>query len=456
MQNILNEDETYLVGGIVRDILTGREDIKDVDIVTKNPKHIINKFSERIRTCVLLDEKFQVYRLFFKDEKNYYVDITKLQGQDIREDLSRRDFTVNAVAVKNGAFVHIIDPYNGVADIQKKVIKEIDRQNIIDDPLRILRAFRLKATCDFEIEEATLKDISMLAQEIGRVAEERVKSEIFKILNSSRAKDIFSELFKTGVLTTIFPFIKEYEGYFSGKRHSYDLLDHSLKMMEFLEKFYNNNSFPIYITRETVDYETEYEGKVIALLKLAALFHDVGKLFTRRDRDGKITYYEHEKMGAEFIRDFLTNKKYATETVNFIVTLIRFHMYPFYLIQFGAMNANMTPRSYLKLKKAFGERVAVLFNFAVCDSLATSDDDSTKTIIELIKKLYDLYVNYEAKEKKVSFLSGNEIMNLLNIKQGPLVGEILTALKEASLSGAVNSKDDAVMYIKSYYEKSVG
>lgn len=456
VREIIKKENTFLVGGIVRDIIIGRPDIKDIDIVTERPLEIIANYSNKIRAKVLLDKDYEIYRVFLKDEKRFYLDISKLQGNNILEDLSRRDFSINAVAVKfSREGFKLIDPFNGIVDIEEKLIRMTEKKNLTEDPLRIIRAFRLKAELGFQIDSATKNEIKEVAEKLNNVAEERIKGEIFKILNTKNAKDTFYELYLNKVLSVIFPFISEYSGYFCGRRHKLDLLMHSFKTMEIIESYCNDNSFPVPVSDEVLNYETEYEAKLHGLLKLTALLHDVGKLFTRNEVNGKVTYYEHEKVGSEYLRDFLQKRRFATETVNFIVQLVRFHMYPFHIMDFGERDISFSPRIYLKIEKVFGDRVSLLFNLAISDSYATSDDLQTKKVIDMLKKLYNLYIEYKNRERELAILNGKDIMQLLNIGEGPAVGKILSALKEASLSGKIMSEDEAKEFVKSYYEKNL-
>lgn len=453
-KEIISEENTFLVGGVVRDLILGKEDIKDIDIVTEEPEKLLSKFSRYIRTKVLLDEEFQVYRVFLKGEHGYYLDVSKLQGKDIIEDLSRRDFVLNSVALRySDGLVEFIDPFNGIFDIQNKIIRTLARRNLVADPLRILRAFRLKAELGFEIDKDTKNLMGALAYLLEDVADERKKSELFKILNTTCAVSIFYELYNMGILAILFPFIADYKGYYCGRRHTFDLLHHSFKVMEIIEDYSKDNSFPIPIEERILNEETEYEAKIIGLMKLSALFHDIGKLFVKKEIDGRVTYYEHEKIGAQYIKEFLQKRRFSTATIDFIVSLIRWHMYLFHIMDFGNENTSLTPRIYMKIEKNFGERVPILFNFAISDSYATAIDSYTKKIIDNLKKLYNLYCDFKMREKDVPLLNGNEVMELLGISEGPMVGKLLVALKEASLEGKVTNKDEAKEFVKRIYEK---
>lgn len=456
LKSLLSFEKTYLVGGVIRDLLFEKSGIKDIDIVTSDPSKFIKKNAKLIKNIVLLDDEFEVYRVFLRNEQDFYLDITKLQGSNIIEDLSRRDFSINAIAVSfSDDAIEIIDPFSGIDDVKNRLVRKIDKANLSADPLRMLRAFRFKAELGFEIEEATLQDIKELFANINKVAKERIKVEIFKILKSPVAAKIFYELYQINGLQLIYPFLKEYENYFSGKRHQYDLLHHSFKVMETIEDFINNNCFLISFDRDILFLETESEATLAGLLKLTAIFHDVGKLFTKNEIDGKITYYEHEKVGAEFVKDFLQKEKFASDTINFIAKLVRYHMYPFHILGFGEKDVSLSPRSYLKIKNVFGNRVELLFNFAIADTIATTDGLHTKKMIDLIKKLYNLYLDYEKKDKTANIMNGTEVMQFLGLSQGPIIGKLLRSLKEMCLAGEINTKEEAKEFLKKYYEENI-
>ncbi len=281
IKRMLLQGDIYFVGGAIRDILNkSRESITDIDIVLENPIEVLKNLKKIAKfTTVVLDEDFGVYRVYFP-EKNIYLDFSKLQGTNIVDDLERRDFTINAIAAKwSGNHFEIIDPFNGVKDINEKRIKTIKRKNLIDDPLRILRAFRFYAELGFGIEEKTLSYIRELKFLVNESAPERIKFELSKIFQSPQSHKTVKFMYDCGVIQEIFPFLSSYKGFFSGKRHIYDLWDHSLKTLENIEIFFQSKNFPIPLEEDLLYYELEKGFNFQTILKICALFHDVGKLF---------------------------------------------------------------------------------------------------------------------------------------------------------------------------------
>lgn len=451
--SFLLKQDLWFVGGAVRDSFLDKEKIFDLDIVTDEPKSFIKALSKLTKISVItLDEDFGVYRIYFP-ESEMYLDVSKLQGKDIYEDLSRRDFTINAIAVRffNDNVV-IQDPFNGINDIHRRVIRTIDKKNIIEDPLRLLRAFRLHCELGFEVEQNTLNIMKNLRFLIKKPASERIKVELLRIFNSSSTTQCIRMMCDMGIFQEIFSEFNVYIGFYPGKRHKYDLLNHSLKTLEIIENYAINNKWPINFDIKMLNEEVEKDAKYLTILKIAALFHDIGKLFTSMEKDGKTTYYSHDVYGSKYIDELFKHRKFSKYTINILEKLIRYHMYPFYLIH-RANEISLTPRVYLKLKRELDDYVPLLFILSIADTLATNDDDESIFMVKSIVSLYDDYVCYENKmNKKKPLLNGKEIMEILKISEGPKIGQIISRLEEAELSGLISTKEEAISFLRTNYE----
>ncbi len=443
----------YFIGGAVRDIINGKNKIVDVDIVVKEPQELLKALKHNYRVSIIpLDLDFGVYRVYFYD-KEIYIDVSKMQGNDIYEDLERRDFTINSIALKwDGKKLLLVDPLNGIEDIRNKLIRVSKRKNLIDDPLRIVRAFRFHAELGFSIDEKTMEYIKELSFLICDVSLERVKYELARIFNTPNAVITIGKMYEVGVLQNIFPFLRAYKGFFSGKRHVYDLWMHSLKTLENIENLVSTRKFHYNFEESLLNKELEKDYTVLTAWKISALFHDVGKLFACDESSGKVTFYKHEIYGSQYLQDILTKKKLSKNTIDVVFRIVRHHMYPFH-IAMNKHNKGITPKIYLKLKKELGDLVPLVFNLFFADLVSTSDDNETKQLIEISKKIYNQYEEYTKKDKELKrFLNGNEIMEILGLKEGPEIGRILNMLREAELSGKVISKDDAIRFVKELYE----
>lgn len=452
IKKMLLERNIYFVGGAVRDILNNKENITDIDIVVENPLDILRNLKKVTKfTTVVLDEDFGVYRVYFP-EKNIYLDFSRLQGANIIDDLERRDFTINAIAVRwLGNHFEIIDPFNGIEDIYEKRIKAIKRKNLIDDPLRILRAFRFYAELGFGIEEKTLSFIGELKFLINKSAPERIKFEMAKIFQTPQSYKTIQFMYDYGVIQEIFPFLSSYKGFFSGKRHIYDLWEHSLKTLEIIEDFFQKKNFPINFDEHLLYDEVEKEFNYLTILKISSLFHDVGKLFAYDNKENKITFYKHEIYGADYLTELLVEKRFSKDTVQAIINIIRYHMYPFHLTISNVKNINS--RIYLRLKKDLNELVPLVFLLFIADISATNMDEETKSMIKSSIEIYNKYL--EMKKRDVEFkplLDGNDVMKILNLNEGPEIGRVIKKLREAQLNGVIHTKEDAENYIKHIYE----
>lgn len=452
IKNALLKENVYFVGGAIRDILNDKKDITDIDIVVDEPLEIIKELKKITKfTTVVLDQDFGVYRIYFP-EKEIYIDLSKIQGKNIFEDLERRDFSINAIAVRwlKNSF-QLIDPFDGIKDIDKRIIKTIKRKNLIDDPLRIIRAFRFNAELGFEIENRTLSFIRELKFLINKSAPERIKFELSKIFQTNQSHKTIRFMYECGIIQEIFPFLSSYKDFFSGKRHVYDLWEHSLKTLENIEKFTLNKNYPFDFDDKLFYMETEKEFNYLTILKISALLHDVGKLFAYDDKGDKITFYRHEIYGADYLSNLLVEKRFSKDTVEAIVKIIRYHMYPFHLVI--SNNKNLSPRIYLRLKKDLDELVPFVFLLFIADISATNMDRETKSMIEESVKMYNKYLEMKGNDIKYKpLLDGNDVKRILNLQEGPEIGKIIQRLREAQLNGMLHTKEDAENYIKQIYE----
>ena len=236
----LKDCKAYLVGGFVRDYFLNKTSF-DCDIVldTINVKSFVKDIAKKLdATFIPLHEDFEIYRVVLKDKKHYF-DFAKIEGENIFEDLSRRDFTINAICydINNDKF---IDPNKGIEDIKNKKIKIISEKNITDDPLRIMRAFRFSAILGFEIEENTLKIIKKHSSLINLPAKERLTYEMMKMFEGDKVKEILIKMDECGLIEKIFPYFKEIKKIPSNTHHHLDLFHHLLESVKQIEKEFEN------------------------------------------------------------------------------------------------------------------------------------------------------------------------------------------------------------------------
>ena len=423
-----NGFKTYLVGGCVRDKLLSRK-INDIDLTTSaRPDDIMRIFSDL--KLIDIGKKFGTIKVIYKSKEYEITSFRKESNykdrrhpdeisfsSTIEEDLKRRDFTINAMACRNGK---LIDLYGGRKDIKEKTIRAVGNpyKRIEEDYLRALRAVRFSTSLDFSIEENLKNAIRDMAFHIEDISLERVRGEINKILISdkpSKGIRLFDEL---NILEYIFPEIKKMIGFDQhSSHHNLDLFEHSMKVLD------NTNN----------DLKT----------RMAALFHDTGKIDTFFiDENGEGRFFGHQEISKEIIRKRLKYLKYPKKFIENTSLLVERHM----------DNTNTyTKKSIRKLLRKVGdENIYNLFDLQKADILSTVHDNIEN--IELAKNLLDEILNENIPRKKdqVDF-SGYDLIKL-GFKEGKELGFILNEVYELVLDEKLeNNKDQIIKYIKNKY-----
>ena len=284
----------YIVGGAVRDRLIGRPN-DDYDLCTDMPLEEVKKLFPGFTIMKENDHRNTgIIRI-----NGLEIEISSIRGNSLKEDLSKRDFTMNAIACdKDG---NIIDYFGGVEDIQNKKISLVDKegQGIDIDPIRILRALRFQGTIGFEIDQQSKEIITNKREKLNQVAPERVYKEVLIILTTDSAPSIIRD--NKEIFTTIIPELKNSIGFQQNNdHHIYDVFEHTLKVLE------NTPNDPI--------------------LRLAALFHDIGKPFVYVEDENKIGhFYEHAEVSAKIFKRFAEKYKMDLKTSQLVKKLIIYH-----------------------------------------------------------------------------------------------------------------------------------
>jgi len=312
-----NGFEAYLVGGCVRDIILKRKP-KDWDITTNaKPEEIQKIFSDsfyenRFFTVGVKtgseDPTLKVVEITTFREEGKYSDYRHPDevrfAEKLENDLKRRDFTINALAMDiNGK---IIDIFGGLDDIKRKLIKTVNNpeDRFKEDPLRMLRAIRLACELNFEIEEKTFNAIKEYASFIQFIAKERIRDEFIRIIMSKNAVKGIELMKESGLLMEILPELQQCYGVEQNKHHRYDVYTHSLKTLE-------------YAVQKSYSLE----------IRLAALFHDIGKPLTKQGEGPDCTFYNHEFVSAKLTKNILERLRFPRHIIDKVVHLVKNHMF---------------------------------------------------------------------------------------------------------------------------------
>ncbi|PIR98543.1 MAG: hypothetical protein COT88_00990 [Candidatus Colwellbacteria bacterium CG10_big_fil_rev_8_21_14_0_10_41_28] len=445
--------KAYLVGGCVRDLLVGRAP-HDWDIATAAlPEDIQEIFPESVyenefgTVAVKTESEDPSLKIIevttFREESEYsdkrHPDEVKF-SKDIKTDLSRRDFTINAIAFDLADSENPIDPYGGQEDLQKKTIRAVGdpKERFDEDALRILRAVRLSAQLGFKIEAKTKAAIKSRAKSLEHIASERTKDEFNKLIMTDNAHDGVRMLEELGILKVIIPELSEGVGVEQNKHHIYDVFEHNVRSLEYAVE----NNFPLE-------------------LRLASLFHDVGKTGVRqwksdpngdKSRGGKKgdwTFYQHQYLGEKQTRDILKRLKYSKEIIKTVSLLVREHMFVY-------DPEVVTEKGVRRLIRRVGEEnVDFLIKLREADRIGSGVPKAQPYRLRHLQAMIEKAKKDPVSVKQVK-VSGDDLIKELNLEPGPRIGYILAILLEEVLDDPKkNDKKKLLVAAKKLVKKSV-
>lgn len=456
--------EVYVVGGYVRDTLLNLSEKKDIDFVVVGSgldfARALDKELKEIGSLVEFPD-FDMARYVFTEEdeagnKNKLLEIEfagarsekyetnsrkpKVLATTLEEDLKRRDFTINAMAQRVGSFgklEKIVDPFDGQRDLKDKILRTPLNPNdtFSEDPLRMMRAARFAAQLSFSIEANTYEALKINYERLKIISAERIKEELFKLLNAKQPSIGLRILYETGLSAMFLPEMDALDGVeeIYGQHHKNNL-EHTFKV---------------------VDNVAEKTDKV--LLRLAALLHDIGKPGTKQFAPGRgWTFDMHEHLGRKIVRIISKRLRLSKEESDYVAKLVRWHQQPISLMDDG-----VTDSAVRRLIVNLGDELSDLMILCRSD-ITTGNPTKLKKRLKNYDYLEERIVEVMERDKLLAFQSpvrGEEIMELTGLKPGPTVGKIKTAIEEAILEGVIpNDYDAAKKYfikIKDQYLKNL-
>jgi len=433
------KEEVYLVGGFVRDLFLGRNKVEmDFLVVGDGPAFANDLAKEFGVSEVVVFKNFGTAHFHYngmafefvgarKESYNRNSRNPKVTSGTLDDDLNRRDFTINtlAVSMNENSFGELIDKFDGVNDIEKRIIKTpLDPlQTFDDDPLRITRAFRFASQLNFEIDSAVISAATEMAERLKIVSQERITEEFFKILESPKPSIGLRLLYESGVMKVIFPEI------------------HNLGGVEQRKDFHHKDVF--YHTCKVVDNLASVSDDV--WLRFAALVHDIAKPPTKRFVEGiGWTFHGHEDLGARMMKSIFNRMKLPLTKLEYIEKLIRLHLRPIALV-----DEIVTDSAIRRLIVAADEDLEDLITLCRAD-ITSKNPTKVSRYLENYEIVMQKVRDVKERDQLRAFQSpvrGEEIMSVCGIKPSKLVGDIKTAIEDAILDGKVgNNYDEAYAY----------
>lgn len=443
-------NEIYLVGGSVRDYIIGTDTYdKDIIVTDAEAKDFALQVAEFFNgTFIPLDEENKIYRVVLPDKMNYF-DITNPIENSLKKDIMRRDLTINAVAV-NIRTGEIVDYANGINDISNEILKAVQEQNFIDDPLRILRLFRFHSILGFDIDEHTLKYAKLYSNLIDQPAKERVQYELMKLFSGNYVHETLLKMNECGILERIFPFVKELKQVPPNLHHHLDLFHHCVETVKHVGIIYKNSNPTVKEHLDSVDFGGFSR---ITHLRLSAFLHDIGKFstWTIEEDTGRHRFIKHEDVGAKMIVPILKNMCFSNKQIDYIAYIIKKHMYPTAVVSAPELNEKVMTRYVRKSENNAIDNIII----AQADRLSALGPEITQKMVEEnisdLNKLLNFCLEAgKTLEPLPKLLDGNDVMKILNIKPSPQLGEILHNLQEAQISGDITTKEQAQKFVENY------
>ena len=455
----LTSQKIYIVGGTVRDLLIGKQDIKDIDLVMPSgSEHIARTFAAKINgSFFFLDEDRKITRVVKRTNGEFIqFDFTNFEGPDLTADLTRRDFTINAMALNLREFMRsnslegLIDLFNGKQDVKNKLIRMVKPVVLDEDPLRLLRAVRFEATLGFTIESATAEHIRNRSKLITKPSPERLRDELFLILTERNAENHLHLMDSLGILSPLLPELEPLRGFAPGRYHVHDVLTHSIKTAGYLDSVLDDlpKMSPEHAASVLAHLEKSLEYLVPrkAALRFACLLHDMAKPETFTNADGHIRFHGHDNLGAEKAALVCRRFRLSRDTEKTVTTVIKQHMRLFNLSSPGGPSKNAMYRYCRDLGDALPEGLIL----AQADARATSEimlkekfTDTEKPMAVVLDYYYSKFLKVEARP----FVTGQDLIDR-GLEPGPQFREILEEIKERQAEGALKDREEALAYLK--------
>ena len=453
--------DVYLVGGFLRDSLLKKKKMDFDFALSHDGVAFARSLARKMKgSYVLLDKERGCARVCKKEKGALFTyDFANFRAKTFKADLKKRDFTINTLAIHINTLteedslesVLMISPQSK-KDLYHKKVRMGSAKIFNEDPLRILRAYSVKEQLNFKIEASTLSQMKKDKNRLVDVSSERIRDELFKVLASHTCGVYLKQMDRDGILEMVLPQIRIMYNCKQGTYHHLDVWPHSLETVKQLDVL-----LEVYVKDpELQDYLNESlagERKRLHIMRLAALFHDVGKPDTRLRKNGRISFHGHEHVGKSIVREVSRMLKLSTKERYVCEDIVRWHLRPGYLSNFKKPSDRAIYRYFRDTKD---EAISILLvsladQRSTCGVATTAYDQKhhEKICLTLIKRYID-----QSKEKRVvPLIKGDDLIHVFNLKPSPLFGRIVAHIEEQQNLKKVSTKKEALALVRKFINK---
>lgn len=443
----------WIVGGAVRDAALGR-DVVDLDLAAAgDPRSVAKAIAAELGEHAFeLSAEFGTWRVAAQG-RGWQIDVTAQRGSGIQEDLAARDFTIGAVAVPL-AGEEPIDPYGGLADLAAKRLRAVGSDSFASDPLRLLRAARLGAELDLEIEPETVGLARACAARAADPAGERQLAELRQLVGGPdplRGLRLLDELGVTGV---VLPELETLRGVEQGPNHHLDVYDHTIAVLEHtlevegdLERFAGDRAAEV---AALLDEPLADEMTRRTALRFGALFHDIAKPATKAERNGFVGFKGHDEVGAEVIGEVCRRLRASRRLTQHLQGMARHHLRLGFLIPEMPLSRRRV-HAYLRATEPVTVDVTLL---TVADRLSArgqgpiASPEMVAAHLQLAREMIAAGLDWRRQGPPPPLLRGGEIAAALGIEPGPELGNALAELEAAQFAGEVTDREGALRHLR--------
>ena len=444
-------DGAFLVGGSIRDMLCGRSPV-DYDVaVLGDPLEFARLIAARTKgRLVQIGKPGQMIIRIVSD--SVIVDVAHAKDASIQKDLLTRDFTINAMAYDLSAR-QLVDPMGARQDLNDGIIRMVSEDVFKRDPVRLLRAYRIAAQFAFQIEPETTATIEENATLIGQSAAERIRDELFKMLQNAGSHPYLCQMAENDLLFAILPELARLKRCRQNQHHQFDALQHTLLAFYHLERMLKPGAPSA--TGAGAQLARRIAATQFPLLKFCMLMHDMGKPSTQKaDRNGTLHFYGHERRGAQMAKHIGRRLKCSNHFIETIHFLVQHHARPRNLYT-ALHKQKATPRAVTRFFIQCGAYLPELLVMAAADTLgkATKQNRQSKAFMAFLDQLmFDFENDFRPRASEPQLITGQDLIAEFGLNPSPLFKKILDRVEEERLSRRQMTRQEAIKLVSELIE----
>lgn len=461
--------DVYLVGGCVRDLMLGRP-IHDLDIVMSDDavqwgRRLADQLGAGFYVLDV-ERGFARVVLLRENHPRIFLDLSRIEGERIEEDLARRDFTINALALELCAG-RLIDPFDGEGDVRRRILRPVTPQAIANDPIRAVRAVRLAAELGFSVDASLLEAIRRDAGGLAEESPERIQQELHRMLSLPNSAEALRRMSGLGLWRYTIPELEGLAGVGQSAPHQLDVWDHTLLTVARLEELLRAIGLPAEdggrlmpeewaflepyrpALRWHLEQELAEERPRWQALKWAALLHDIAKPAARRvDEVGRVRFLGHARKGAEMAEEIMRRLRFSQREISYVCACVAHHLRPLLL----SRERELTPRAQYRFFRDLGDAGLGVCLLSLADTAACRPGRPPAEVWEPVQRVVQALLEFFSRTGGPAgmprLVTGEDLIQRFGLAPGPAVGRWLERVREEQAAGTFATREEALRWLE--------